>query len=463
MKPDSLAIRIASRYLWSRKSHSAVTAIAVAGVCGVALATMAIICVLSVFNGFRDAIMGRDSRIIPDLLVEPVRGSLIDDADSLELAIGNVPGVAVTSAAVTDEAVAYYDSHQLPIRLLGVRPDAYRRLTAIDSLLVTGRWKPQLQQLTETKEAKDLSPADEEQIDGLASEEFDEAALFEASDLSDETAEEPELPASPVLASVGVASNLGLPPATDAGIIVFLPRRTADINFANPATGFMLDSLEVTGVFRSDQSEFDGATLITDIETARRLLEYDTQANSIYVGLDKGAGLATVQSRIEEILGPAYKVSDRERQQTLHFRMVSIEKWITFLLLSFILLIASFNIISTLSMLIVEKRRNILTMTDFGATRGFIGRVFFYESVMVCLIGSATGTVLGVVLCLLQMQFGLITIPGSSDMLLSVYPVRLNIWDILLVLILSIGIAILTGAVASAYAAKTASVKAKKK
>ena len=114
-------------------------------------------------------------------------------------------------------------------------------------------------------------------------------------------------------------------------------------------------------------------------------------------------------------------------------------------------------------MLIVEKRRNILTMTDFGATRGFIGRVFFYESVMVCLIGSATGTVLGVVLCLLQMQFGLITIPGSSDMLLSVYPVRLNIWDILLVLILSIGIAILTGAVASAYAAKTASVKAKKK
>ena len=463
MSGSLLAIRIARRYLWSRKSHSAVTAIAVAGVCGVALATMAIVCVLSVFNGFHDAIAGRDSRITPDLLVEPAKGSLIANADSLADRVAAVAGVKAVTPAVRDEAVAYFEQRQLPVRILGVRPEPYRSITAIDSLMMTGRWKPQPQQVTDMMAQNSLTQSDVEEIDNLAAEEFDEAALFAEADLNEEPEPElPELPASPILASVGVATNLGLPPATDAGVLLFLPRRTGDINFADPSTGFMIDSLAVTGVFSSEQSEFDAATVILDLETARRLLEYDTQANALYVGLAPGADAGAVKSRLSESLGDGYKVSGRAEQQTLHFRMVAIEKWITFLLLSFILVIASFNIISTLSMLIVEKRRNMLTMAGYGASRGFIGRVFFWESVMVCLAGSLAGIALGVALCLLQMQYGFITIPGgSADMLLTTYPVRVNIFDLAVVFILSVGIALLTGLISAAYAAKTVTVKSK--
>lgn len=142
--------------------------------------------------------------------------------------------------------------------------------------------------------------------------------------------------------------------------------------------------------------------------------------------------------------------------------MVAVEKWITFLLLSFILVIASFNIISTMSMLIVEKRRNMLTMSGYGASRRFIGRVFFWESVMVCMAGSVAGIVLGVALCALQMRFGFITVPGgSADMLLTSYPVRLNLFDLTIVFLLSAGVALLTGAVSAAYASRTVTAKTK--
>lgn len=458
----SLAIRIAARYLWSRKSHSAVTAIAVAGVCGVALATMAIVCVLSIFNGFHDAIMGRDSRITPDLLVEAAEGPLIADADSAGRMIESLPGVAAVTPAVTDEAVAYYEQHQLPVRVIGVEPEAYRRLTGIDSILMTGSWKPQPQQVTDLRAQSELTYTDREEMATLAAEEFDQDALFAEDDLNATPLQEAELPAPTVLASVGVATNLGLPPASDTGILVFLPRRTGDINFADPSTGFMIDSLSVTGVFSSEQSDFDASTIIMDLDAARRLLEYDTQANALYVGLDEGSDPEAFRHMLATRLGPGYKVSGRAEQQTLHFRMVSVEKWITFLLLSFILVIASFNIISTLSMLIVEKRGNIRTMAGYGASRGFIGRVFFCESVMVCMAGSLAGLVLGVALCLLQMRYGFITIPGgSADMLLTSYPVRLNLFDLAVVIILSMGIALLTGAVSAAYAAKSMSAKTK--
>lgn len=462
MSHRTLAIRIAARYLWSRKSHSAVTAIAVAGVCGVALATMAIVCVLSVFNGFHDTILGRDSRITPQLLVQPSKGTLIADADSLERAIGAMEGVKAVTPAVTDEAVAYYEQHQLPVRILGVRPEAYRAITAIDSIMVTGIWKPQPQQVTDMAAEKELDENAVADIDELADEEFDEEALFAEEELSEEPEAQDEPPVSPILASIGAASNLGLPSGADSGVLVFLPRRTGDINFADPSTGFMIDSLAVTGVFSSEQADFDASTLIMDLETARRLLEYDTQANALYVGLEPDTDPVTFRTALSQRLGQGYEVKGRDEQQTLHFRMVAIEKWVTFLLLSFILVIASFNIVSTLSMLIVEKRRNMLTMSAYGASRRLIGRVFFWESVMVCMVGSLAGTALGVALCALQMRYGFITVPGSSaDMLLTSYPVRLNLFDLTVVLLLSAGIALLTGAISSAYASRTVSAKNK--
>lgn len=454
---DRLAIRVALRYLWSRKSHSAVTAIAIAGVCGVAVATMAIVCVLSVFNGFHQAILERDTRITPDLLVTPSSGPLIANADSLAEAVSGIEGVKAVTPAVTDEAVAYNDGMQLPVKLIGVRPKQYRSITAIDSIIISGRWAPQPQEVADREAERQMSAEDASEIAEMAAGEFDEAALFEQETLTTELPETDTLPVSPIIVSRGTAGNLALPPVVDAGIMVFLPRRTGSDSFTDPATAFMVDSLAVTGIFSSEQAEFDAATIIMDLEVARRLLEYDTQANALYVGFKPGADYAKVSKSISQAIGSGYKVTGREEQQTLHFRMVAIEKWITFLLLSFILLIASFNIISTLTMLIVEKRSNIRTMTGYGASRGFIGRVFFWESIVVCLTGSMAGIATGVTLCLLQQQFGFIRIPGDPEQaIMSVYPVSVSVTDLLTIFTLSLAVAAVTGLISAAYASRIA-------
>lgn len=452
-----LAMRMAIRYLWSRKSHSAVTAISIAGVCGVCIATMAIVCVLSVFNGFNDVIKSRDSRILSDFTVEAVDGKLLANADSLADIVSVLPCVESVTPVINDEAVAFFEGRQLPVRILGVYPDKYRKVTAVDSIIVSGRWSPQPQDIVDIQAAQEITPADMTEIEEIASEDFDEAELFETDPVSEPLIEPDTLPASPVLVSVGVASNLKIPSTMECGLMLFLPRRTSSAAFSNPSTAFMVDSLAVTGIFSSEQPEFDAATVIMDIDVARRLLEYDTQANSLYIKTKNGIVPADADRTLTQALGVGYKVSDKDRQQTLHFRMVAIEKWITFLLLSFILLIASFNIISTLSMLIVEKRDNIRTMRDYGASRSLIGRIFFWESIIVCMSGSLAGIVLGVVLCLCQICFGFITMPADSgQMIITSYPVSIHLSDLLLVFAMSAAVALFIALVSAAYARRVA-------
>lgn len=458
MRDTLIAMCVAGRYLLSRKSHSAVTAIAIAGVCGVAVATMAIVCVLSVFNGFNQAVLGRDARITPTLSVAPAKGNLIAQADSLADKIASIPGVAVVSPVVEDEAVAFYNGAQLPVNILGVRPQAYRSITAIDSLTVMGKWAPQPQQIADMQVAAELDEQDISQIEQMAMQEYDEDELLSISELGDYDMayDEPELPPSPILVSQGVATNLGLPLAHESSLMLFLPRRTAQATFTDPASSFMVDSLSVTGIVSSGQPDFDAATAILDIDVARRLLEYDTQANRIYVEIEGGVSVAAMKQTLQQALGANYTVSDREQAQSMHSRMAAIEKWITFAMLAFILIIASFNIISTLCMLIVEKRQNISTMLSFGASHRFVGKVFFWQSMCVCIIGSLAGILIGVVLCLLQSQFGFITIPNSgTEMLLQSYPVAVKVSDLAIVLLLSAAVAIGTSSVSAAFAARS--------
>lgn len=453
-----LALKIALRYLWSRKSHNAVTAIAIAGVCGVAVAAMAIVCVLSVFNGFHEVILSRDNRITPDILIEPAKGSLIANADSLSHSISSMPGIEDVTPVVCDDAVAYYDTRQLPVSILGVKPASYRRISSIDSLLKSGTWKPQPQELTDA--STPTSPSLTEEIEDLAASDFDESALFSDAPLTQEPEHVSAVATSTALASSGAAYSLNLPPASDSGVVLFMPRRTGNLNTTNPTASFIADSLAVTGIYSSEQSEFDAATFIIDLDVARRLLEYDTQANSLYLSLKQGTNPDSFITSLKRRIGSDYKVSGRLEQQTIHFRMISIEKWITFLLLGFILLIASFNIISTLSMLIVEKRHNILTLTRIGASRRFIGRIFFWESVVVCLIGTCAGILIGVILCVLQARFGLINMQGdNANLIIQSYPVSLKLSDIGAVFMLGTIIALFTAAISAAYASYTANTR----
>lgn len=403
MKIGSLPARIAWRYLRAPKSHSAVSAISIISVVGVAIATAAIVCVLSVFNGFRGLLSDTLDLLAPDVLVTPATGKTFADADSLLNIINKIDGVGTAMPTVTDNALAIYNAKEMPITLRGVVPEIYSEITEIDSLFVNG--------------------------EGIADYSPDDAAV-----------------------SVGVAQQLGTGAGSE-GLFLFAPRREGRVNLSNPMASFLTDSVSVRGIFQSLQSEYDENTVICDISTARELFQYTTEATAIEINTDPDADISGVASEIHKALGEKAVVKDRFQQQETHFRMVNIEKWMTFLLLIFILMIASFNIISTLCMLIIEKQSSMATMSALGMNRRQIGKTFWWESIYVSLAGGIGGIIIGVALCLIQEKFGLIKLGGDPDILVvHAYPVIVEWSDLLVALIPVAAIGIITAWISAAFA-----------
>lgn len=403
MKIGSLPARIAWRYLRAPKSHSAVSAISIISVVGVAIATAAIVCVLSVFNGFRGLLSDTLDLLAPDVLVTPATGKTFADADSLLNIINKIDGVGTAMPTVTDNALAIYNAKEMPITLRGVVPEIYSEITEIDSLFVNG--------------------------EGIADYSPDDAAV-----------------------SVGVAQQLGTGAGSE-GLFLFAPRREGRVNLSNPMASFLTDSVSVRGIFQSLQSEYDENTVICDISTARELFQYTTEATAIEIKTDPDADISGVASEVNKALGEKAVVKDRFQQQETHFRMVNIEKWMTFLLLIFILMIASFNIISTLCMLIIEKQSSMATMSALGMNRRQIGKTFWWESIYVSLAGGIGGIIIGVALCLIQEKFGLIKLGGDPDILVvHAYPVIVEWSDLLVALIPVAVIGIITAWISAAFA-----------
>ncbi|MBD5371296.1 MAG: FtsX-like permease family protein [Bacteroides sp.] len=398
---------IAWRYLWKKKSHGAVSAIAAVSVVGVAVAAAALICVLSVFNGFREVLTGQNDRILPDVEVTVSRGKAISDGDSLAAAIGRLEGVAVSSPVVSDQALAIYAQREMPVMLLGVVSGEFRKYTMIDSLIVAGSTLP-----------------------------------------DDCMAEDP--PAG--LISAGVAVRLGAYSPGDR-LLLFAPRREGRINMANPAASFRIDSIAAAGVFESRQQDIDATTVVVPIEIARALLDYDLQATSVAVKARPGVDPGRLAAEISAAVGDTYTVRDRARQQETSFRMVEIEKWVTGLLLVFILIIASFNIISTMTMFVLEKRAGMQTLRALGMTPRRIGGIFWWESLYITVLGAVTGLLAGVGLCLLQERFGLIRMGGDpARMIVQSYPVALQWSDLWIAGVPIAAIGLFTSWIASSFA-----------
>lgn len=403
MTHSALAARIAWRYLRAPKSYSAVSAIAIISVVGVAVATAAIICVLSVFNGFKGLLVEKLDILAPDVVVTPAQGKTFADADSVISVIKGVEGVRTAMPSVTDNALAIVGTREMPVTLKGVEPSAYSRMTSIDSIMLGG-----------TKLGA--------------------------------------LPPASAVVSIGVARQTGIH-EPDVAMLIFAPKREGRVNMANPMSSFITDSVTVTDVFQAMQSDYDEKTVICDISTARDLFQYDTEATSVEVMTAPGADPEEVAAGIERALGPGAVAKDRFRQQEINFRMVSIEKWVTFLLLTFILVIASFNIISTLCMLIIEKQQSIGTLSALGMRRRDIGSVFWWESVYTSAIGGGAGIIIGIILCLLQQHFGLIRLSGDPDSLtVQAYPVIVEASDVVVAALPVAVIGLLTASVASGFA-----------
>ncbi|MDE5882388.1 MAG: ABC transporter permease [Muribaculaceae bacterium] len=399
----ALPPRIAWRYLRAPKSHSAVSAISIISVVGVAVATAAIICVLSVFNGFRMILTDKLDILAPDVEVTPAKGKTFADGDSVATVIAQVPGVEMAVPTVVDNALAIVDAREMPITLRGVDLQRYPQITSVDSIITGG---------------------------------------VKLSDLGEKD----------VVASVGVARQLSFYNG-NTPMLIFAPRREGRVNLTNPINSFLTDSVNVADIFQAMQSDYDEKSVICDINTARELFQYDTEATGIEVKTIPGQDISTVARAIEKRLGRQAVVKDRYRQQDVNFRMVEIEKWVTFLLLIFILVIASFNIISTLCMLVLEKEQSMVTLSAIGMNRRRIGTVFWWESMYVTLLGGLGGIAIGLILCLIQEYFGLIRLGGDpATLVIQAYPVKVIWTDIGVALLPVFIIGLISAWIASAFA-----------
>lgn len=398
------ALRVALRYLFSRKGHSAVNVISIVAIVGVAVATAAIICVLSVFNGFTELSMGRLSAIDPPLKVLPVSGKVIDRADALAAEIETNPQVVAALPSVSEQALVMYRGRQVPVQLIGLS-ERHRNFMPIDSMVIDGEYSP----------------------------ETDDAAIGFAA------------------LSLGVASRLGAHPGWFDVLALYAPRRKGRINVAAPLGAFLSDSMVVSAVYEAGDSEFDLNTAIVPISNARRLFDYSNQASAIDVYPVAGANVKKLKAAISDRFGASgVKVLDRLELEETTYRMIAVEKWISFAMLAFILVIASFNVISSLSMLIIEKRDNMVTLRALGATDAVVRRIFLLEGWLVSMVGAVSGVVAGIVLTVAQQWGGFIKLSGSAaNLTITSYPVKLMWPDVLLVLLLSVIVGLAVGAVAT--------------
>jgi ABC-type lipoprotein release transport system permease subunit len=369
----------------SKKSHNAVNVISVISIAGVAVATAAIIVVMSVFNGFADLASQHLSRFDPELMVKPSIGKVIENADSLALSIRKLPGVSYATPTITERGLLVGKQYQMPVIFKGVKED-FSKVAEIDSIMIDGEFT--------------------ESIYG----DIDCTQL-----------------------SVGVAMQTNCRPNGEDIVKLYVPRRNGRINPANPANAFVSSDLIVSGVFQVNQSEYDADYIMIPLAAARDLLEYDTEASAIEIRLT--SPLAE-QQVIDEIKALSNKVvvETRLQQQSEAFKMIAIEKWVTFMMLVFILVIASFNILSTLSLLVIEKRDNMTTLRALGASHSIISRIFMLEGILITITGGFFGIILGAILSLAQQYGGFIKLSADPATLTTdVYPVRLDMTDIVIV------------------------------
>lgn len=415
---------IAWRYLKSKKSFGAVSAIVAVSIAGVAIATAAVVCVLSVFNGFRSVLQDKFDTMAPDIVVTPAKGKVFEQADSMTVLLGAMEGVEAVMPVVADKALAIYGGRELPVTIKGVEPALMAQMSGIEAAVLPGGRMP-----------------------ASYYEEMPEFEYYE--DYEEYLANTPKPEALP---AIGTAVRLGNMLEGDE-FILFAPRREGRYNPANPGASFVADSVSISGIFETKQKEYDEDMVIVPIGLARHLFQYDDQATGFELKISPGANGEELKGRLARQLGASAEVKTRSELQEVNFRMINIEKWVSFLLLAFILMIAGFNIISTMTMLVLEKRRQISIMSAIGMRRGGIGSVFASESLMVSLSGGVLGIALGVLLCWLQQEYGFVRLAGDpSKLLMAAYPVRLVWSDVAMAFVPCVVLGSITALISASFA-----------
>jgi len=380
---------IARRYLFSKKSTNAINIISGISVVGVAVATMALVVTLSVFNGFHDLVASFFTQMDPQLKVVPLTGKTVAADDAALLEIRQMPEVAVATECLEDQALVVYGNRQLMVKLKGVA-DNFDSLTHIRSIL-----------------------------------EGDGDFTLHAADMHYG------------IPGLGIAYQMGLGYTYEQPLKVYAPRREGQLNMANLSEGFVEDELYSPGVvFCVQQGKYDLHYILTSLAFTRQLFDQQGRLSSLELRLKGDADFDAVKKRMQQVAAGRFAVLDRYEQQDDTFRIMKVEKLIAYLFLSFILAIACFNIIGSLSMLIIDKRRDVATLRNLGATERQITHIFLFEGRMISTLGAVLGILIGLLLCWLQQAYGIVRL-GTSEgsFVIDAYPVSVHPTDILLIFV----------------------------
>ena len=378
---------IARRYLFSRKSHHAINIISGISVAGVAIATMAMVCTLSVFNGFRDLVAGLFTAFDPQLRVTLTEGSSVSQDDEALQRLRKHPDVKVYTPVMEGQALVVQDRRQQVVTVMGVA-DNFTEQASINNIL------------------------------------YGDGSFCLHADVLEYG-----------VLGLRLAARLGLPANFPDPLQVYAPKRGERVNMANPLSSFNHDELQSPGVvFNVQQSRYDDNYIITSLGFAQRLFDQRGRITSVELRLRDGVSLSSAKRELRQLLGARFQVQDRFEQQADVFRIMRIEKLISFVFLTFILLIACFNIIGSLSMLMIDKRQDVRTLRSLGATAGQVCDIFMLEGRMISLAGAAVGLLLGLALCWLQQEFGLISMGSSAgSFIVEAYPVSVHVGDLVIV------------------------------
>lgn len=385
---------IARRYLFSKKSTHVINVISSISVIGVAVATMALVIVLSVFNGFHDLVASLFTSFDPQLKVVPVEGKTAPADDPILTKIRLLPQVDVATETVEDQALAIYNDHQAMVKIKGV-DDNFAELSHITDILYG---------------------------DGSFSL---HAANLEYG-----------------IVGIRLAQNLGIGAQWDGFLKIYAPKKEGQLDMTNPGDGFVVDSLNSPGVlFAVKQAKYDKNYIITSISFARNLFGQQGMLSDLELRLKPGSNLDAVKAEMQQIAGNKYKVLDRFEQQEDTFKIMSIEKMIAYIFLTFILVVACFNIIGSLSMLIIDKKNDVVTLRNLGANDKQITRVFLFEGRMIAVIGAVIGIGLGLLLCFLQQQYGFVRLGDSEgSFIIDAYPVSVHYSDVAIIFVTVIAV-----------------------
>lgn len=379
----NLSFYIARRYLLGKKSQNAINIISGISVLGIATGTMALVIVLSVFNGFDSVVKSLYNTFDPDIQISSTVGKTFTPDPATLNSLRSIPGVFAVSEVLEENVLLLYRDRQHIATIKGV-DDSFKDVSGLDSMIIDGEMK-----------LKDQNRAY-------------------------------------AVVGQGVAYNLGIGLSFINPLYIYTIDRTARINMSQPEESIRRDYIYPSGIFAIEQ-EFDSKYIICPIEYARKLLSYNDELTYLEIKLDPRFPGGEIQKEIIALMGEGFQVKNREQQNELFYKVMKSEKWAIFLILTFILIIASFNIIGSLSMLIIDKKKDILTLRNMGAGNRLIKRIFLMEGWLISVIGSVTGIFLGTAISWIQQRFGVIKLSGSGSFIIDAYPVQIEAFDICLV------------------------------